>query len=713
MWLYRFIDPATRSNIPSLPDFLKWNHDITTICYDQTYLPQEERLTFLQRLFKFLFYLGVLLSFVYVMGDLGNDQYYTNMCKRRAHCLKNCAIDYYPHTQCQNLEKFSFEYHGNNYTHLFVYPKPSYNNSLDLAGYNQCAEYALDSEKVDKVPRKNRQARVHSCFPYCPSSGSIDPICSSVALLCVSSDEKCEFTTPIGEYLFDTSQTDNKKAASISPLVGLIAICITMPIQLLFELYCILVAKAKISDKDSAWITIRTVIMQFFVAAALIIILVYDAFCLIDVHTNGKPITLWLTYAFAFVLDQTKSVVFLCGIWYFLLRRCGYLQPVEGDYQGISIANKFSIPLITQLRNLCMQYIETPLFTMISRYMLGIYAGFVLFWLSVVDIIDMDDVCAIIDIVFLSIFAAELIVKIFGLGITYLFDFLNFMDAVIIAVSLGMYAAGIVSKVMAVLRLVRILLVIVVKFTGNQFNITIIRNKEEDPVQSLETLLQDLLKETCLKKSIKDEINWALDVISQNTLEYMDMKNTKLDLYEDTWLKIATGNDIDAKKWFDKDLEDALNEIHRESEEQAKLRIEGGIDHVRRYLDLNNKEWIVANKLSDDLRTSLFDENVFCEFMKDKALIFLGFKLWTYYDLFDKFGIGPDQMAGFLKQATSSYYKTNNPYHNLLFVIGILHNLHYFIIEGGLTKHLTDLQIMALLLAGISYCFSHPYFFIF
>ena len=171
---------------------------------------------------------------------------------------------------------------------------------------------------------------------------------------------------------------------------------------------------------------------------------------------------------------------------------------------------------------------------------------------------------------------------------------------------------------------------------------------------------------------------------------------------------MATRRDTNPKTWFDKDLEDALNEIHRESEEQAKLRIEGKPDPVRDYIELSSKEWIVASKLTEDLKSTTFDPNVYVEFLKDKSLTYLVFKLFNYYDLFDKFGIQPARMAGFLRQATASYYKTNNPYHNLLSVIEVLHSLHHFIIAGSLTKHLTDLHIMALFIAGIIYSFAHP-----
>jgi hypothetical protein len=185
-----------------------------------------------------------------------------------------------------------------------------------------------------------------------------------------------------------------------------------------------------------------------------------------------------------------------------------------------------------------MLYIETPWFNTISRYMLGIYAGFVLFWLSTTDIWQLDYVWSVIDLVFLTYFAAELAIRIFGVGIGYLFDCMNLFDAIIIIVSLFLYIFGIVSKPLAVLRLIRILLVSVVKFTGNQFQLRF-RRGEDDPVKALEEMLRDLLKETAFKKSIKDQLNWAIRVIEQNKLQDMDSSKEKLDMYEETWLKVT------------------------------------------------------------------------------------------------------------------------------------------------------------------------------
>ena len=406
-------------------------------------------------------------------------------------------------------------------------------------------------------------------------------------------------------------------------------------------------------------------------------------------------------------MDQAKSVVLLIAIWFFLIRRCGYLQVNEQDCKEVSAIGNISIAVVTQLRNFCMQNIETPWFNSLYRYILGFYAAFVLFWVSTTDYLNWTSVLEIIDIIFLVVFALEFAIKIFGLGITYLFDFVNFLDLAIIIASLILYGIGSNSTLMIVLRLIKILLVVLVKFTGNQLNISL-RKNEAEPLEELREMLQELMKDSNIKKSVKAEIAWAIDIIDQNKLMAIEYSNTKLNKYEDMWLKQALGKDVDTKTWFDKDLEDALKEIHRETEEQVKLRLANESNDVKKHIELNPKEAIIATKLSDDFQNFSFDENVFCEFMKNRALIYLGFKLFNYYDLFNKFGVAPDQLAGFLKQAQATYDNSLNMYHNTLAAVGILHKLHYYIIQGNLTKYLTDLDIMALILSAVSYCLSHP-----
>ena len=281
MWLYRFIDPNTRGLVPHLSEFIKRYHDLTGLCLEQTYLPQEQRIGFIQRFFKFIFYLAVLLAFVYIVPKYGDDIYYTDMCQRRNKCHQYCAIDYYPSTACEIFDT-ELTYQGNTYTRMFIYTKSPI--AVVQNNYNECKNYALDNKNIRKSRVEDRQARIHSCFPYCKASSSNNEDCADEALICDSSDDDCEYVIPMGEIVISKKEPKENSIA-FSPLIGIFAMLITMPIQLAFEVYCVIISKMKISDTDSCWVTIRTIVMQFATVAAVGIIICYDAYCLITVHS--------------------------------------------------------------------------------------------------------------------------------------------------------------------------------------------------------------------------------------------------------------------------------------------------------------------------------------------------------------------------------------------------------------------------------------------
>ncbi len=284
MWLYRFANPETRGQIPTLGNFLKWNHDVTMVYYEQTYLPYEERLSLLKRVLKFVLYLGLLMIFVYVFSDV-HDGYYSSMCDRREKCLRNCASDYYPRVLCGTETGLTLSYGRNTYSHLYYYPMPSTTAILSEGRFYECANYARENAEVDKVPRSGRQARVHTCFGYCNSTGVVSEECISEGIACVVSSDACEFSVQLDEYVLSSDDPEKKESAAFSPLVGLIALAITMPLQLVFELYCIYISKLKTTDKDDGWVTLKNTVLQFVLAAIVVVVLCYDVYFLIDVHT--------------------------------------------------------------------------------------------------------------------------------------------------------------------------------------------------------------------------------------------------------------------------------------------------------------------------------------------------------------------------------------------------------------------------------------------
>ena len=68
---------------------------------------------------------------------------------------------------------------------------------------------------------------------------------------------------------------------------------------------------------------------------------------------------------------------------------------------------------------------------------------------------------------FLIIFSIEIILKSFASNMMYLYDKFNLFDALVVLISFALNLAGIVVKGLSVLRLIRVVVIILRKITGN------------------------------------------------------------------------------------------------------------------------------------------------------------------------------------------------------------------------------------------------------
>jgi len=70
---------------------------------------------------------------------------------------------------------------------------------------------------------------------------------------------------------------------------------------------------------------------------------------------------------------------------------------------------------------------------------------------------------------------------------------------------------------------------------------------------------------------VKKEAQWAIELIEANKLYELNFDISKdeknLDMDAKSWLNITTDAASDTSKWFERDLDDFLKEIHRENEE--------------------------------------------------------------------------------------------------------------------------------------------------
>ncbi|XP_071499528.1 dual specificity calcium/calmodulin-dependent 3',5'-cyclic nucleotide phosphodiesterase 1A-like [Diadema antillarum] len=89
------------------------------------------------------------------------------------------------------------------------------------------------------------------------------------------------------------------------------------------------------------------------------------------------------------------------------------------------------------------------------------------------------------------------------------------------------------------------------------------------------------------------------------------------------------------------------------------------------------------------------------------ALKCLATEVLSRYDLPTKFKIPNSVLSAFLDAMELGYSKYGNPYHNLLHAADVTQTVHHMLARMGLVHWLTDLEILASLLAAIIHDFEH------
>lgn len=161
----------------------------------------------------------------------------------------------------------------------------------------------------------------------------------------------------------------------------------------------------------------------------------------------------------------------LSAIYIVVVRRFGFLKENkenEKDWRlnnGESTKTETAIP---RVKVWCLKMLENRVVETISLIIISLYTVFILFLLIVTEYVNIDDrILEQIDQVFLTIFFVEIILKTFASNGMYLIDFFNLFDAVIVFTSQILSLAGITSKGLGVLRLIRVVVITVRKITGS------------------------------------------------------------------------------------------------------------------------------------------------------------------------------------------------------------------------------------------------------
>lgn len=252
-----------------------------------------------------------------------------------------------------------------------------------------------------------------------------------------------------------------------------------------------------------------------------------------NIFEYGRPSYVISTFIVCVFIDNVKSLVSLALIYCIVVRRFMYLEVNEHEYTD---PNAEKVPkrenAIPKLKIFCLKFLESAPVESVSLIVIAIYAIFVLFWLVHEEFtgenfkkVD-DRIMSSIDQVFLIIFLIEIILKSFASNAMYLYDGFNLFDAFIVILSFILNMVGIIIKGLSVLRLIRVVVIIVRKISGQQSKLRH-NQKMNNPVESVIKILEAITEEEEVSGNIKKEAKWAIDLIESNKLYELNFDMTQ------------------------------------------------------------------------------------------------------------------------------------------------------------------------------------------
>ena len=685
------------------------SHDLLWMWDEELTIPYEDRYGFWIRLVRFCVLQGILMcAIVFLYGDHG--KYLTDMCDRRKECMNECNSDFFPDLMCQS-RGISLTYSGNEYQKLYYYP----DNGSE--GHHTCEKYAAENPSFDSSSfDSSRQERVHTCFPACLTDVvdlrftqdgryACNLTNQIYDLLCVNPDDSCEdvyVMNEVGESFF-----------KFSVAYVFIGIAIGNAFQYVYLFLIFVATRTKVLNKNSMMENSMKCMLQILVLCVTLVVVLLTAWRSAQVTIYGASISFWLTFVIAFLIDQTKSFFFHIGVWYFLLRRCGYLKPNEAEYVELTWREQHIDRAWQYWRGEMTKLLETPTFQAISLAWLIIYAVFVLFVLSFSDLLNEDYILGLIDQTFLSIFLLEILMRIFAMSYMFFADPFNIFDTTIVVLSFSLFFVGVSAGGLAVLRLMRLLRLVVVFRKVNASGKRKPRGKFSTALEEALFILRDIRSIKKLTPKQKKELSWTINIIENNKLYEVNISQsqdkgsgaTAIDMDSRRWLQLATPASCDPLQWFDRDLDDYLYERQRDGEPGE---VKEDFDRqIRAIVDMPERTHSQLEKIFDDVGKWRFNAFQYSDICGDQMIAHFLTRIFQFYNIMGKFEVPELNLKHFAMEIYKGYASTN-PFTNAIHAVDVAHRVNYFVLTGGVMKYISDLDIMASMIASVIHDFQHP-----
>lgn len=131
-----------------------------------------------------------------------------------------------------------------------------------------------------------------------------------------------------------------------------------------------------------------------------------------------------------------------------------------------------------------------------------------------------------------------------------------------------------------------------------------------------------------------------------------------MDMDAKAWLTMTTDANSDPSKWFERDLDDFLKEIHRENDEIDPAKLEEEEEKLKNMIDVQGRVWTASIKMMDDFDKWNFDIFKYQSILGEVTLLHFGMKLFQQYGLIDKFSISDGNLKSLLNAIKAECYET-------------------------------------------------------
>ncbi|XP_075687273.1 dual specificity calcium/calmodulin-dependent 3',5'-cyclic nucleotide phosphodiesterase 1A [Rhinoderma darwinii] len=253
----------------------------------------------------------------------------------------------------------------------------------------------------------------------------------------------------------------------------------------------------------------------------------------------------------------------------------------------------------------------------------------------------------------------------------------------------------------------------------NQYTSSKLKKKESNDkmVQRLQGILRCLVKQ--LEKGdinvsdLKNNIEYAASVLEavyiDETRKLLDTEDELSDIHTDAV-------PLEVRDWLASTFTRKMGMRRRRPEEKPKFRsivhaVQAGIFVERMYRRSSNMVGLIypstviaCLKEVDQWSFNVFSLN---EASGEHALKFMVYELFTRYDLINRFKIPVSCLVSFVEALEVGYSKYKNPYHNLIHAADVTQTVHYIMLHTGIMHWLTELEILAMILAAAIHDYEH------